>query len=292
MLRQQARFPACLLRRQPIEIDQEAFDHLVNGRILAEILMAYEIVSEIPTAMIGNNGVGLLEVWNLGKAPPACPPFKIAFDNNCPFTFFEYASRRKDLCDRILGAINLAKKAAFSLETKPLSQATINKFRQIFGQGPLDHWELPWAPRRTMPAGHIVASRFRTVAKELHTRDTLYRCATNFCTRGGGSGSSPQPEQPLHPIETLVVDVVAWAALCKDEVGLCPGFWTLKPEWQEGTVLHEMFHLCFGLTCAWFQHDGKERKRNNAHCYEAFALSIAGQGPDPISIDKCRNTPP
>jgi hypothetical protein len=35
MLRQQARFPAGLLRRQPIEIDQEAFDHLVDGRILA-----------------------------------------------------------------------------------------------------------------------------------------------------------------------------------------------------------------------------------------------------------------
>jgi hypothetical protein len=39
----------------------------------------------------------------------------------------------------MLGAINLAKKAASSLETKPLSQATANKFRQILGQGPLDH---------------------------------------------------------------------------------------------------------------------------------------------------------
>jgi hypothetical protein len=253
--------------------------------------MAYEVVSGIPAAIGGNNVPRICEAQGLGKAPPACPPFKFAFDNNCPLTILEYAGRRKDLCNRILGAINLAQKAAFSLETKPLSQTIVNKFRQIFGQGPLDRWELPWAPRRTMPAGHIVASRFRTVAKELHTRDTLYRCATNFCTRGG-SGSSPRPEEPLHPTETLVVDVVAWAALCKDEVGLCPGFWTLKPEWQEGTILHEMLHLCFGLTCAWFQHDSKERKRNSAYCYEAFALSVAGQGSDPISIAKCSNTPP
>ncbi len=131
--------------------------------------MAYEIVSGVPATIGGNNVPRIREAQGLGKAPPTCPPFKFAFDNNCPFTFLEYAGRR--------------------------------------------------------------------------------------------------------------------------EVGLCPGFWTLKPEWQEGTILHKMLHLCFGLTCAWFQHDRKERKRNSAYCYEAFALSVAGQGPDPISIAKCSNTP-
>jgi len=252
--------------------------------------MAYEIVGEVPAAIGGNNVPGILEAQGLGKAPPACPPFKIAFDNNCPFTFIEYGSRRKDLCDRILGAINLAEKAASSLETKPLRQTPVNKFRQIFGQGPLDQWELPGTPRRTMPAADIVADRFRTVAKELRTRSTVYRCTTNFCARGGGGGSSrPRPDVPSHPTETLVVDDVAWAALCKDEVGLCPGFWALRPEWREGTILHEMFHLCFGLTCAWFQHDQNEKPRNSAYCYEVFALSVAGKVPDKISIDKCRD---
>ena len=248
--------------------------------------MAYEIVSGIPAAIGGTNVAGFLEARDLKKAPPACPPFKFPFDSNCPFSLLEYASRRKYLCDRILGAINLAKRAAFSLETKPLSQDTINKFRQIFGQGPVDRWELPWAPRRTMPAGDIVAGRFRRVEKELRTRDTLYRCTTNFCARGSGA-SRPRPDAPSHPTETIVDDDVAWAALCKDEVGLCPRFWALRPEWQEGTILHEMLHLYFGLTCAWFQHDHKEKTRNSAYCYEAFALMIDNKVPEPIVILKC-----
>ena len=229
--------------------------------------MAYEIVSEIPTTMIGNNSLGLPEARNLGKAPPACPPFKACFDNYCPF--FEYESRREDLCNRILGAVDLAKKAASTLK-KPLQKDTIDKFRKIFGESPGDLWKLPWAPRQKMSAGDIVAQRFRTVEQELRTRETIYRCVS-------ASRCQPGPAEPAHPTETIVRDTIAWAVLCKDEVWLCPRFWQLKREEQEGTVLHEMFHLCFGLTCAWFQHDSKERKKNSAHCYEAFALSVAGR---------------
>lgn len=116
--------------------------------------MAYEIVGEVPAAAIGGNNVcGILEAQDLGKAPPACPAFKFDFDSNCPLSPFD-KRRRKDLCDRILGAINLAQKAASSLETTHLSPTTVSKF-QIVGQGPLDQWELPWTPRRKMPAGDI-----------------------------------------------------------------------------------------------------------------------------------------
>jgi hypothetical protein len=78
--------------------------------------------------------------------------------------------------------------------------------------------------------------------------------------------------------------------LCKNEVWLCPPFWQLQNLWQEGTIIHEMSHLCFGLTCAWFQHDQKEKKRNSANCYEVFATN----GPafaDPASVTACTNTP-
>jgi hypothetical protein len=83
---------------------------------------------------------------------------------------------------------------------------------------------------------------------------------------------------------------VAIAFLCKNEVWLCPGFWQLTPDWQESTLIHEMFHLCFGLTCAWFQHDQKERKRNSAYCYEVFAIR-GKTAPDPVSITACNRTP-
>ena len=222
-----------------------------------------------------------------------CPPFQFDCDMNCPFLPLECQRRREELCNRILGAINLAKKAAAELETKPLRPGTVNKFRGIFGQSPSDPWLLSWAPRRSMRAGDIVASRFRTIEKELRTRDTLYRC---FCNgSGAGVGVRPGREEPSHPTETIVRDPpdpkfppVAWAVLCKNEVRLCRPFWQLKPEWQEGTILHEMFHLCFGLTCAWFQHDGKERKRNNAYCYEAFAVGVATE---PMTISLCGRSP-
>jgi hypothetical protein len=222
--------------------------------------------------------------WEWGEAarPPArpCPPFQLVCD--CPLLFLDCQRRRKELCNRILGAIILAKNAAFELEAKVLGQATVNKFRRIFGQNPSDRWEIPGMPRRTAQAGDIVANRFRTIEKELQTRDTLYRCLCDH------SSLSPGGEESPHPTETIVRDPTAWAVLCKNEVRLCPPFWSKPPKWQEGTILHEMLHLCFGLTCAWFQHDRAEKKRNNAYCYEAFAV---GPATEPITITKCDSSP-
>lgn len=275
--------------------------------------MAYEMVSVRPAGIAGQNGPGFLGALGEAKTAAACPPFKIVCDVDCPFPAFLCGARKQELCDRILGAINLAKRAAARLETKPLSQNTLDLFRQVFGQAPSDPWEVPGQPSRTMPAGVMVAQRLRTVARELETRDTIYRCVSaKRCPlrSSGGSGTSCLPDpgtgigffsevppspsgttaQTCHTTDSIVIDAAALALLCKNEVWLCPPFWQMKKEWQEGTILHEMLHLCFGVTCAWFQHDQKERKRNSANCYEVFAVSGVAV-PDPASINACNSTP-
>ncbi len=257
--------------------------------------MAYQIVDGSPAAMGGNNSLGLLEARKLGKAPPSRLLFKFELDH-CPKPF-NSALGHTILHNGILDAIKLATKATDALDAlkkKPPHKIkvaiemanTVAGFTTAFGEGPGAKWKLPWAPKQTMPAGDIVAKRFRTVAKELQTRDTEYKCV--HCMP---RPVMEVPEPPSHPTETIVRDTLAMAVLCENEVRLCPQFWQVTPEERAATVLHEMFHLCFGLTCAWFQHDPKERKRNNAYCYEAFALLVAGVTPPPTTTDKCTKTP-
>jgi hypothetical protein len=252
--------------------------------------MAYEIVSERPAVKYRNNGLWLLESRNLGQGQLPCPPVQVPFDWSNPALSVNCGRGGRVLCDAILEAIELAKNAASKLETKPLPSKTVDKFRSIFGQDPGADWEIPWVPRRKKPAGVIVANRFRIVANELRTRDTVYRCLlASRCTPSGGTRPE-EPALPTHPTDTIVRDPVAWAVLCKDEVWLCPRFWTQPPEERAGTILHEMFHLRYGLTCQWFQHDGKEKKRNSAYCYEALALSLAGKSLSVDLKDQCNKT--
>lgn len=285
--------------------------------------MAYQMIREAPRGGVVYDGPGVLGAYGEAKTP-ACPPLKFVCSPDCPFPSSS-CKKRKDLCDRVLGAIKLAKKAAVLLETKPLSPVVVTVFGQVFGQAPSDLWEVPGRPGRTIAAGNLVAGRFRAVANELETSDTIYRCVDanrcqtiksgGGCSNGGGvrplnglgnfqiidrpGGEvlrpDPIPVTPYrsgscHPTETIVVDNVAMALLCKNEVWLCPPFWQLKNLWQEGTIVHEMFHLCFGLTCSWFQHDQKERKRNSAYCYEVFACGGAAAA-DPASVAACKARP-
>jgi hypothetical protein len=280
--------------------------------------MAYQGTSEAPCGNVVYGGPGFLGAFGEVKTP-VCPPLKFVCNPDCPFPSSS-CKKRKDLCDRVLGAINLANRAAALLETKPRSSVTVTVFRQVFGQAPSDPWEVPGHPGRTIAAGDLAARRFRAVANELQTSDTMYRCVdTNRCQtiksgggcsnggdvrtlsglgnfqiveRPGGEVLRPEPvpvtpSPSCHPTETIVVDNVAMALLCKNEVWLCPPFWQLKNLWQEGTILHEMFHLCFGLTCSWFQHDQKERKRNSAYCYEVFACGGAAAA-EPVSVATCK----
>ena len=279
--------------------------------------MAYHMISQSPREGLVYPGSGVLGRPFGEVKTPVCPPLKFVCNPDCPHPS-SLCKQRKALCDRVLGAINLAQKAAALLETKP-NPVVATVFRQVFGQAPGDLWEVPGRPGRTIAAGALVAGRFRAVANELQTSDTIYRCVeTNRCqTMKSGGGCSnggavrapnalgnfqiverPYPPLPdlerrpsqagsCHPTDSIVVDNVAMALLCKNEVWLCPPFWRLKNLWQEGTLLHEMFHLCFGLTCSWFQHDQKERKRNSAYCYEVFACGGAAAA-DPASVAACK----
>ncbi len=280
--------------------------------------MAYQMIGDAPHGGLVYDGPGVIGGVSEARTQ-ACPPLKFVCSPDCPSPSSS-CKQRKALCDRVLGAINLAKKAAALLQTRHLSPVVVTVFGQVFGQAPSDLWEVPGRPGRTIAAGALVAGRFRAVANELETSDTIYRCvnvdrcqtmkSVGGCSNGGavrsldglgnfqiverpgvpGPDLVPVPSPPsrsCHPTETIVVDNVAMAFLCKNEVWLCPPFWQLKTLWQEGTILHEMFHLCFGLTCSWFQHDQKERKRNSAHCYEVFACGGAAAA-DPASVAACK----
>jgi hypothetical protein len=287
--------------------------------------MAYQVISEAPLRYDGNDGRAFL--GGFGKqTKPTCPPFK--FVCTCPLPDQQCSKRRQDLCDRILGAARLATTAARLLDPKTITPVVTTVFRQVFDQAPTDKWEVPGNPSRTIAAGELVARRFRAVANELLTSDTTYECINDArcmniksgprCIPGNGhqpevrprlnglgiidrpvtrpdplTQPTPAPASPsasCHPTDTIVVDTVAMALLCRNHVLLCPNFWTLKKLWQEGTILHEMFHLCFGLTCSWFQHDQKERKRNSAYCYEVFASGGAAAA-DPASVSACKALP-
>ncbi len=270
--------------------------------------MTFAAFGRAPMGAGGYGGPAFLGAF--GKTP-ACPPFKLLCDVDCPLPAPLCVARKKEVCDRILGAINLANRAAWRLEealglransqTPAQTQATFALFHQVFGQAASDPWEIPGHPGHTMKAGVLAAQRFRIVAKELTTRDTIYRCVSvsrcQTMKNSGGCGTGVNdrlgfvdPTTTCHPTDTVVIDAAAMALLCRNEVWLCPPFWQLKNFWQEGAIVHEMLHLCFGVTCAWFQHDQKERKRNSANCYEVFATDGPGFA-DPASVAACTNTP-
>jgi len=63
--------------------------------------------------------------------------------------------------------------------------------------------------------------------------------------------------------------------------------------WAAGVILHEMLHLLF---FEFFHHPGHPsgdpvRRRDNAHCYEAFALRVAGHAAEPGDVTACWNQP-
>ena len=245
--------------------------------------MPYPIFSRSPAAIRVPGVAGFGETPAATRPTPGLPPFRFACDPICALPS-NCSALQSIVGKSIVGGINLARNAARRLENNP--KDTEKFFRGVFAQGPLDPWDLPGQPAKKEQAGKIVARRFRTVEKELRTRTTLYRCVSaSACAQA----MSRAREETPHPTDTIVPDLAAFALLCKDENWLCPPFWQLKEEWQAGTILHEMLHLSFGLTCAWFQHDQKEKARNSAYCYEVLALNLAGKVPDQISIDKCKD---
>ncbi|HTP98168.1 MAG TPA: hypothetical protein VMN56_02500 [Casimicrobiaceae bacterium] len=203
----------------------------------------------------------------LGEPVPAAPQGPV-FDLNCagacaPFTD---AQCRGVLQRAILDAIALANNAAQKLEASAPDAETVRLFRFFFGHPPSTN--IPWADNTESRVS--VAKRFRAAANELNGgRRTQYSCV---CAPTAPAGRRGETRGPL-------------------DVRLCPAFW--RPAglrvsdrfFRAGVVLHEMIHQLFGE----FLHDvSTVSMRVNAHCYEAFAMRLAGHAADPSDVRRCR----
>jgi hypothetical protein len=171
-------------------------------------------------------------------------------------------------------AIFLAANATSKLEANPRDPSTVRKFRFFFGHDPSR--PVPWAGN--MESGASVAHRFRKVAEALQGRGTLYRC--------GCPGAGPEVRARTN------------ARVEPNAVNLCARFWNPPPGlrlshrfFRAGVILHEMLHLLYH---EFFHHPGHPsgdpvRRRDNAHCYETFALRVAGRAADPSDVTACRD---
>jgi hypothetical protein len=205
---------------------------------------------------------------------PLGPPFRLDCAAGCP----PLAANRCRAVVRqsIVDAISLARNAATALEATPPSPETIRLFRGFFGHDPSR--PVPWAGNR--PSGLTVAYRYRRCAEELAGgRRITYRCVTN-CAATTNARTN--------------------AALDPSLIELCPRFFN-RPAglplgnqfFRAGVVLHETLHLLFHQ---FFHHPGHPsgdpvRRRDNAHCYEAFALRLAGHAAEPGDVTACWNRP-
>jgi hypothetical protein len=182
-------------------------------------------------------------------------------------------------------AIKLANKAASKLDAAVVfgprtkeAEETARLFKFFFCHDP--RLPVPWAGNKA--SGASVAFRFRAVARELGGGRRIIFRSDPHC-RGHARAHTHQEIEP-------------------NVINLCAPFWTpppglrgLPPEvFRGGTILHEMLHVLF---TDFFHHQypphsrTTERKRNNAHCYKAFALRVAEYGADLDVVPQCTSRP-
>lgn len=169
----------------------------------------------------------------------------------------------------IVDAIGLANNAARKLTAATVDSETRRLFRFFLGHEPSR--PVPWA--NNQESRLIVAKRMLSSARELGGgRRTLYRCG---CP-GAGPGTNAITISPI-------------------EVRLCPRFFGPSPQaglsprfFRAGVILHEMLHQ---LYIEFILHNPNERRRNNAHCYEALAMRLAGHAADQSDVAQCRDRP-
>jgi hypothetical protein len=169
----------------------------------------------------------------------------------------------------VLDAIGLANNAARKLTAATVDSETRRLFIFFLGHEPSR--PVPWANNQESRLS--VAKRMLSCARELGGgRRTLYRC--------GCPGAHPGVNaRTISPIE----------------VWLCPRFWGASPQaglsprfYRAGVILHEMLHQ---LYIEFVLHNPNERRRNNAHCYEALAMRLAGHAADQSDVTQCRDRP-
>ena len=190
------------------------------------------------------------------ECPAGCAPFPAA---QCNAT----------LRQAILDAIAIANNAVRRLTAAQVDNDTRRMFTFFLGHDPSR--PVPWANNEQSRV--TVAKRLLTVARELGGgRWTRYRC--------GCPGLGPE--------------VRAWT-VSPIEVRLCPRFWGVSPQaglsarfFRAGVILHEMLHQ---LYIEFVLHNPNERRRNNAHCYEALAMRLAGHAADQSDVRQCRERP-
>ncbi len=190
------------------------------------------------------------------------------------------AQCRAVLRQAIREAIKLADNAAGKLEAR--DPGVVKFFRFFFNHPP--NRPIPWAGGEESATS--VAKRFRAVAKALQKggRNTTFHCLP---TAAGCADND---------LTCCSTTANAWVnpAGEANTLNLCAGFWTPPaglrglpaPYYRAGVIIHEMLHLLYRD----FLLHGV--RRANAHCYEAFALRVAGFGVDPIDICMCRGTAP
>ena len=175
-------------------------------------------------------------------------------------------------CRPILGqairdAIQVALTAATKLEASPVDAETARKFQFFFGQPPTR--PVPWANNR--PSGLVVAQRYRAVARALR-EPGIFRCGCPGAPATANAATRPN-----------------------GDILLCTSFWAEPKQFiRAGIVLHEAFHRYFWSFMSHRQgaRDPIERRRDNAHCYEAFALRAADHGVDLSDVRGCRRRDP
>jgi hypothetical protein len=208
--------------------------------------------------------------------PPGCPPVAagqcIAVLRQAIFEAIKLANGAAIKID-VATKIEPGKRDAETRETARL-------FKFFFGHDPTHL--VPWA--RNEASGISVAKRFRAIARELGGgRRIVFRCLDS---RPGCADADLTCCPPT---------ANAWVNQEKapNVMHLCALFWNPPaglrglppPYYRAGVIIHEMLHMLFRDI---FRHGGPPG-RPNTHCYEAFALRVAGFGADPTDVSKCAN---
>jgi hypothetical protein len=207
------------------------------------------------------------EEWSADRADGApAPRFRVT----CPGLT---AARRRQLRSAVALAVRVANEAARRLRARPVDAEARRLFAHFFGTSP-EH-RVPWATRT---AGDLVAYRFELVARELAGgRIVHYTCVTgNVGECASAPGSS-----------TIAVTMGPSA------VTLCDGFWApgRTVTNMAGTLLHEGMHAVMGDLFDHAVASGiAECRRDNARCFQAFALRLAGHGVSSDIRTRCRRS--
>ena len=203
--------------------------------------------------------------------PPGCPPLAAG---QCR------AVLRQAVVEAIRLANNAASKVEAATKIEPSkrdveTKKTATFFKFFFGHDPTR--PVSWAGNQA--SGASVAYRFRAVAKQLGGgRRIIFRCLVTRpgCADNDLTCCSPD-QHALAPLPNVIL--------------LCASFWNPPAglrglpalQFRAAIIIHEMLHLLFQ---DFLTHTLPGRP--NAHCYEAFALRVAGFGADPDDVRWCR----